>query len=1061
MRKLLLLVFLLVSRIGLSQTWGTLDADVAITMNTSTPGAAFTTTIGNAGTVSNMCTVGNSNCTFSGTVTGLTVGANQGVGSNLGPVQMNGGGPLYPPQSLNYSNIQHNDNDNGTLGVIMNFGSGASSHYTTLTGLFTSGLPYQDGGYDSDVIMMLDSQGDQYFDMQLEDRCGGPTGVYGMNLENRAIAHTTCIVIPAQSSFYFSLAWDITNGVGTLFMFTPQGTLIGSSYLAESTNLPYGETRVFSNEGASNSGTFSEYQNMMQTWSVSPPSGTATFTNGSTTVTWASGNPFVAGTQWGQSGWGGYFYVGAANGCSSAPCAAVMNPIGYCPSTTTCTLSTAYTGTTGTYAWTAELPLFWPQTDVWAGILPPARGTEWNQAGVVGGIPSASWPICSTTACNTLTSAGASATLAQIQAAMASVSGGAGSVVLLPAGNYSTAGICLKGYSNVVLRGSGANQTIITPTGAASGCGSTGAALGLVGNDSNDGGSPNNLTTIGGMLNQGSQTVTLASGGNFVVGNYIIFDQLDSTTDEGGILVLGTSDTYTGSYTAPGNAGPYTTEGGGSNGGQGARATSCSSSEPANCYHQQHYAVITSCKGVTTAGTSCSGSNVVVGFFPPLAMTNWSSGASPSAWGPTSPSSYVGVEDLTINAANVTGGQCGGQTGIGIQNVVNGWVKGVAVLNTNQSHIQTRDSAHISIVNNYLFGTEYASTCSYGTESLGAGYELIENNIAHAIASPWIKSGPQMGSVYGYNFTVNSYFASASYNQNGEGDHTPGADTTLMEGNITNWSTGDDIHGTGNLQTYFRNLFYGAQPKCYSSGSSYATAVYGSCSNPTNAMQWTAYHRFYSAIGNVLQNVNASTTYGTAASGTSMVVQLGLFNNSSVNADPNVTTTEMFWDNADNVTGFGSPRQDCSELQTFPGSATVYTSVVVPHFNLSVQCPATSATLPASFYHSSTPSWWPSGKPWPLIGPGVTGGNLLVCSGGTQSGALVTSSTQCTGGTTSTAFSGLVNSNPAMDCYLNTMSGPANGVTTGALSFNESSCYVSSSGGGLPSPPTGLTASVN
>jgi len=88
--------------------------------------------------------------------------------------------------------------------------------------------------------------------------------------------------------------------------------------------------------------------------------------------------------------------------------------------------------------------------------------------------------------------------------------------------------------------------------------------------------------------------------------------------------------------------------------------------------------------------------------------------------------------------------------------------------------------------------------------------------------------------------------------------------------------------------------------------------------------------------------------------------------------------------------------------------------------------------MPASFYYNSQPSWWPSGKAWPLIGPDVTGGNIA-------------------------GTGGFANTNPAEDCYLNAMNGPSDG-SGGALSFNAAACYTNSSP--VP-PPTGLTAVVH
>jgi len=102
-------------------------------------------------------------------------------------------------------------------------------------------------------------------------------------------------------------------------------------------------------------------------------------------------------------------------------------------------------------------------------------------------------------------------------------------------------------------------------------------------------------------------------------------------------------------------------------------------------------------------------------------------------------------------------------------------------------------------------------------------------------------------------------------------------------------------------------------------------------------------------------------------------------------------------------------------------------------------------TLPASFYLSSKPAWWPSAKPWPSIGPDVTSGNLLMCTSGTYKGGFVLSSGSCTSGSGSNAYNGHAYTIPAADCYISTMGGNPIG-TSGLLTFNASTCYTVTSG---------------
>jgi hypothetical protein len=86
-------------------------------------------------------------------------------------------------------------------------------------------------------------------------------------------------------------------------------------------------------------------------------------------------------------------------------------------------------------------------------------------------------------------------------------------------------------------------------------------------------------------------------------------------------------------------------------------------------------------------------------------------------------------------------------------------------------------------------------------------------------------------------------------------------------------------------------------------------------------------------------------------------------------------------------------------------------------------------TLPASFFLSSKPSFWPSSKPWPGIGPDVTGGNIANVGGHAYTV-------------------------PAQDCFINVMHGPADGNGS-VLSFNADTCYTVTSSG-APSAPTNL-----
>jgi len=398
-------------------------------------------------------------------------------------------------------------------------------------------------------------------------------------------------------------------------------------------------------------------------------------------------------------------------------------------------------------------------------------------------------------------------------------------------------------------------------------------------------------------------------------------------------------------------------------------------------------------------------------------MPNWRSGQSPQAWWATTPITGDGVENLTIDGTAISTG-----TGIQIKNATNSWVQGVRIIDTNRAHIQRELSAHITSKSNYEFLTQNSATQSYGDECFTSSDSLVENNIYHAIAGPILLNGACLGDVLAYNFAINLYYTpSAGWNMPASSVHTAGVGLALYEGNVLSVIDGDLFHGTHHFVTNFRNYQAGTQPKCYGSGTTYATTSYIACNNNLVPAQLHSFSRFFNYIGNVLGTTGLQTGY---QSGNPPIYIIGNGNSNgtvTVPADPNVATTLMRWGNYD----------------TFNAAAT-FSSTEVPSALTGVQAPFSnpvpaSQTLPPSFFLSSKPSWWTAGKPWPAIGPDVTGGNV-------------------------SGLGGHVNTIPAQDCY-NSMGGLSDG-TGPVLTFNASKCYPGSTAQ-LPAPPTGLKAVVN
>jgi hypothetical protein len=631
----------------------------------------------------------------------------------------------------------------------------------------------------------------------------------------------------------------------------------------------------------------------------------------------------------------------------------------------------------------------------WSGILSPSRAVNWSQAGLVGGIPT-NRTQCVTSACRKVTSAGESATARQIEEAISSAP--KNTYVLLGAGTYRlTDGLTWDAKNNVTLRGAGADQTFLVFSGA-SGCQGLNAAICFQSSDTNYWGAPSNLANWTGDYTVGATSIVLDRVSNLAVGWPLTLDQKDDlySADTGDIFVC-----YTPQLACSSN---------GDNGGAARPGRS-----------QQQIVTVTSISGHGP---------YVVGISPGLYMPNWLASKTPQAWWPTQPVFGDGVEDLSIDATAASP-----LTNIGILNCVGCYANGITSIHPKRSHVQIWQSIHCTVQNSYFYLTGESPSVHYGVETIPSSDSLIQNNIFQAVQAPYPANGTCSGCVYSYNFDVNElYNNKGSYTwQNHSGyTHAVGDEHILYEGNIGAGINSDNFHGTHQFQTIFRNAYSGFQ-------QNNGTVTHSVSTSP---ILINSFSRFYNIIGNVLgspalphKNYELNAGNLSTVSPGSEIYLNGLGN--GVPADSNTPRTLMRWGNYDVVT---AGVRWCGDSSS-PGFTTVCggrSEVPSTIRNFSNPVPK-STSLPASFYLASQPSWWPSGTPWPPIGPDVTGGNVSICVGGQNTGAYVTTANQCPGGTLS-GMGGHINETPAMACYLKTMGGPANG-TGGLLSFNANKCY--------------------
>lgn len=641
------------------------------------------------------------------------------------------------------------------------------------------------------------------------------------------------------------------------------------------------------------------------------------------------------------------------------------------------------------------------RAQLWSGVISPSRAVDWSSAGSSAVAAEVSWTQCGSTIA-------AGASYSTINAAISSC--GTNQYVQLGPGTFNLAGGLLWNHkSNVALRGMGANQTFLVFTNS-NPCQGLSGDVCFQSSDVNYAGGPSNVTNWTAGYTKGTTSITLSSNANLAIGTPITLDQTDDTTDGGSIYVC------------------FTPQGVCSTNGDSGGA-------PRSGRSQQQIVTVTSISG--------SGP-YTVGISPGIYMPNWISAKTPQAWWPTSPIFNAGIENLSMNhsAAEPTAGN---GVGVVMFNCVGCWVKGVRSIDPGRSHVMMFQSSHCTVQDSYFFETAGTTSSSYGVESFPASNSLIQNNIFQQISGPVAFNGTCSGCVQGYNFDINDIFGSGgvfNWEIHSSAPHAVGDENILVEGNQGVGMDSDIIHGSHHFITAFRNAWNGYQLNngMLSTGNAVAIIV-------------RSYNRFFNIIGNVLGSPGSSNSYNQNSPDSIAIYSIGVGDQTP--NDPITASTLMRWGNYDTVT---AATRFCGNSSNSGWSTTCASTSEVPSgiANYANPVPSTT-TLAASFYLSSQPSWWPSSKPWPPIGPDVSGGNLGMCSGGTNAGIWATSSSQCTGGSLGTAYAGHVNSIPAMDCYLNTMGGSPQG-TGNVLTFNAEACYSSVPVTTTANPPTNLTA---
>ena len=714
----------------------------------------------------------------------------------------------------------------------------------------------------------------------------------------------------------------------------------------------------------------------------------------------------------------------------------------------------------------------------WSGIISTTRATDWSQAGLPGDVPpDASWTQCGPTI-SPYGSSGSYASPSTINNALnhtgsGYTSCGAHTYILLGAGDFYLNGAIQFGSTSYdVLRGAGPNVSSGTRLhfSSAGSCNGFPADICVTGSNSSQWGGVTDANWTSGYA-QNSTTITLSTIGGAIVGvTPIILDQCNT-----GYTGNSSNDTCTGAAVDNGQFFVCDQPGASQAGGSG---VGCETETQSNNYwplrSQEEVVTVTQCDGVSTFGHVCSsGSNITIS--PGVRAPNWSAAFSPKAHVPVNTVVNSGVENVYLD------NHTAGQEAIVMMTCHACWVNDIASYYGNGWHVQDFFSSHDAILNSYFYWTLTAGDKSYGVGGFDSGDLLVENNIMQGITDPINYDGPCPGCVAAYNYAVNDYYGNTSYLFAMVSFHSAGQNDILLEGNIGVGGDQDQVHGYHDMNTFFRNQFWGMAAN---NGVICSNGAAGSCFNHS-AVHLAGGARYANVIGNVLGTPTYDTAYEcvgpaslspfTCANQSFSVYDLGYggqtqgesdFDNTPPNPnDPLVPATMLLWGNYDSV--HAAAQWNSSEV---PTAAPAYPNSV----------PSTH-TLPPSFYDglsSSYPScgtglaFWKNPTtgtcpPFPPIGPDVAAGSssILRCTSGQFNYSRVLSASQCAGGTSTPDDGGFAAANPAMVCYLNQMGGTPDG-TGNMLTFNPTACYTSDGGGSEssgtpPTAPTNLTATVD
>jgi len=706
---------------------------------------------------------------------------------------------------------------------------------------------------------------------------------------------------------------------------------------------------------------------------------------------------------------------------------------------------------------------------VWSGILDPSRAIDWSSAGIPGGIPSRT-VVCTnwyngpgapspglgnsgdyyfrndvghasaeykklagiwTTTGNEFTT--------DVNSALSACP--SNDVVYLNSGTYFVSGN-ISVPSNVVLRGAGANLTILNANG------SSGTVV-IVGSATAP--SISNSVSITGGATGGSTSITVSNSNGITVGKYLLITELNNqasysvaTGSEGSCTWCDGSIGWNGTRVrgqivevesvsnntitiSPGLYGSY------SNALPGwtpntsyplnsfinpAQSSSHSYQQTVNNYNSPY----TCTTGSTAPNFPTNGSSVNDG------TCTWKDiGATTTSLPLATPftaAKYAGVENLQVYANNTGYG-----ANFAMVDCAYCWISGVEGNYTDGDHAQVDWSYRGDILDSY-FSNAYLHTPGSSDSDLvlrnKSSAMLVQNNIFERLHVSIMLEWGAAGNVIGYNYSLGAFDTNAANAVLGGIDlHGAHPQFNLFEGNVLTAVGSDSTWGSHANNTSFREYLVGTTKACNPTSGRGAVTCSGNNGwwefQASRDISITYEGMNWNSVGNVVGSAAQSglKSYGNP---------IGLVNQVVAVCGPSPCGPgSRSYDNVAYAysVGYGETFDDGSSgLDSLAPFASMLVHGDYSNITGSIQwANGITHTLPPSFYLTAQPSWW-SSVPYPAIGPDVVGGP----GPGGHAYAI-----------------------PAQNCYASM--GGTDG-TGSPSTFNSSTCY----GQGLLDPPTNMNA---